>query len=72
MKADQYKDLVENSLPNYPLGRIGEPDDVANLIAYLVSDEASWITGTAIHVDGGRLVSPGPQARAMAQGDDNG
>jgi NAD(P)-dependent dehydrogenase (short-subunit alcohol dehydrogenase family) len=36
-----------------PLGRIGTPDDVAALVAFLCSDQASWITGTCINVDGG-------------------
>jgi NAD(P)-dependent dehydrogenase (short-subunit alcohol dehydrogenase family) len=36
-----------------PLGRIGKPREVANAIAFLVSDEASYITGTALYVDGG-------------------
>jgi NAD(P)-dependent dehydrogenase (short-subunit alcohol dehydrogenase family) len=37
----------------HPLGRLGEPEDIANLIAFLASEEASWITGQAIAVDGG-------------------
>jgi NAD(P)-dependent dehydrogenase (short-subunit alcohol dehydrogenase family) len=37
----------------HPLGRLGEPEDVANLILFLASDEAAWITGQAIAVDGG-------------------
>jgi len=37
----------------HPLGRLGEPEDVAHLAAFLVSDESSWITGQAIAVDGG-------------------
>lgn len=37
----------------HPLGRLGEPEDVANLITFLASEEASWITGQAIAVDGG-------------------
>jgi NAD(P)-dependent dehydrogenase (short-subunit alcohol dehydrogenase family) len=37
----------------HPLGRLGEAEDIANAIAFLVSDEASWITGQAIAVDGG-------------------
>ena len=36
-----------------PMGRIGTPDDIAGLIAFLLSDEAAFITGQTIHVDGG-------------------
>jgi meso-butanediol dehydrogenase/(S,S)-butanediol dehydrogenase/diacetyl reductase len=39
----------------YPLGRVGEPDDVANAAMFLASDEASWITGAVLPVDGGLL-----------------
>ena len=39
----------------YPLGRVGEPDDIANAAMFLASDEASWITGTVLTVDGGLL-----------------
>lgn len=38
----------------YPLGRFGKPEDVAKAIVFLLSDAASWITGTEIVVDGGR------------------
>ena len=37
----------------HPLGRLGEPQDIASAIAFLASDEASWITGHAMVVDGG-------------------
>jgi NAD(P)-dependent dehydrogenase (short-subunit alcohol dehydrogenase family) len=39
-----------------PLGRIGEPVDVAGAVAFLVSDAASWITGEAMVIDGGQVL----------------
>ena len=45
---------LENSLP---MNRIGEPEDVANAILFMASDEASWITGTVLEVDGGKSAS---------------
>jgi NAD(P)-dependent dehydrogenase (short-subunit alcohol dehydrogenase family) len=43
----------------YPLGRVGEPDDVAAAAAFLASDDAAWITGVTLPVDGG-LLAVGP------------
>jgi NAD(P)-dependent dehydrogenase (short-subunit alcohol dehydrogenase family) len=43
----------------HALGRIGRPEEVANAIAFLASDEASFITGTSLIVDGGLLVPTG-------------
>jgi NAD(P)-dependent dehydrogenase (short-subunit alcohol dehydrogenase family) len=37
----------------HPLGRMGEPEDIAHMALFLISDQASWITGQAIAVDGG-------------------
>jgi NAD(P)-dependent dehydrogenase (short-subunit alcohol dehydrogenase family) len=37
----------------HPLGRVGEPHDVASAAVFLLSDEASWLTGQVIGVDGG-------------------
>lgn len=42
----------------YPLGRVGEPDDIAAAVAFLASDDASWITGVTLPVDGGILTGP--------------
>ncbi|WP_392757655.1 SDR family NAD(P)-dependent oxidoreductase [Streptomyces sp. LN590] len=39
----------------YPLGRVGEPDDIAAAVAFLASRDAAWITGTTLRVDGGLL-----------------
>ena len=41
---------------NVPLGRGGKPEDVANAVLFLVSDEASYITGQVLHVDGGMVM----------------
>jgi glucose 1-dehydrogenase len=43
-------------LARTPLGRIGEPDEIAGIAVFLASDEASYITGQTIYADGGRLV----------------
>jgi NAD(P)-dependent dehydrogenase (short-subunit alcohol dehydrogenase family) len=41
----------------YPLGRIGTAEDVAEAVLYLASDASSWVTGTALLLDGGRLMT---------------
>jgi 3-oxoacyl-[acyl-carrier protein] reductase len=40
-------------LPKFPMGRIGRPEDAAELIAFLCSEEAGWVTGQVIHSEGG-------------------
>lgn len=40
-------------LPKFPMGRIGTPEDVARIVAFLASNEAGWITGQIIHSEGG-------------------
>jgi NAD(P)-dependent dehydrogenase (short-subunit alcohol dehydrogenase family) len=42
-----------------PLGRFGTPEDQANAVLFLASDLSSWITGTALHVDGGTFAASG-------------
>src|SRR5205823_12509761 len=49
----------------YPLGRVGAPDDIANAAMFLASDEAAWITGTVLRVDGGLLAGSARTAREL-------
>jgi NAD(P)-dependent dehydrogenase (short-subunit alcohol dehydrogenase family) len=56
MKALANPKVLSFLLERTPLGRIGQPEDVANAVAFLASDEASWITGSTIFVDGGWTV----------------
>ncbi len=49
------EDTKQRMLGNIPLGRFGLPTDVANLVLFLVSDEANYITGQVINVDGGMV-----------------
>jgi 3-oxoacyl-[acyl-carrier protein] reductase len=51
------KESMEGLSRLQPLGRIGEPEDVANTIAYLASRHANWITGTTVIVDGGLSIT---------------
>jgi 3-oxoacyl-[acyl-carrier protein] reductase len=48
------KDYIDARIKDVPIGRIGRAEEFANLACFLVSDAASYITGTAINVDGGR------------------
>ncbi|MEJ7617659.1 MAG: glucose 1-dehydrogenase [Pyrinomonadaceae bacterium] len=54
MSDENYADFLARSKQTHPLGRVGEPDEVAELILYLASDRASWITGVTYSIDGGR------------------
>ena len=48
-------DAKRRILARTPLGRIGEPDEIASIAVFLASQEASYITGQTIYADGGRL-----------------
>jgi NAD(P)-dependent dehydrogenase (short-subunit alcohol dehydrogenase family) len=50
------KKLERFFLETIPLGRIGEPDDIARAVVFLASDAASWITGQTLSVNGGQLM----------------
>ena len=48
--AGKYRDMI---IERTPLGRIGQPEEVANVVAFLASDEASFVTGATVEVSGG-------------------
>ena len=54
MNEQTYQAFVEHSKTTHPLGRIGSPEEVAELILFLASPHASWITGVTYSIDGGR------------------
>jgi NAD(P)-dependent dehydrogenase (short-subunit alcohol dehydrogenase family) len=54
MNDESYATFLERSKQTHPLGRAGEPDEIAELIEFLASDRAGWITGETISIDGGR------------------
>ena len=54
MESEKYADFLEYSKTTHPLGRVGKPTEVAELVYYLASEKASWITGVTYEIDGGR------------------
>jgi NAD(P)-dependent dehydrogenase (short-subunit alcohol dehydrogenase family) len=52
-----YEDGEDRVAASYPLKRLGTPEDIAALVGFLVSDQASWITGETVRIDGGALAT---------------
>ncbi len=50
----KYDQIVERALKQTPLKRVGQPEEIASLVHFLVSDESSYITGETVHITGGR------------------
>jgi 3-oxoacyl-[acyl-carrier protein] reductase len=61
--AHRSPDFIKSMEDSVPLGRLGSPRDVANAVLFLASDEASYITGTTIIVDGGQTLPEGKDFR---------
>jgi NAD(P)-dependent dehydrogenase (short-subunit alcohol dehydrogenase family) len=57
--------VYDSYIENTPLGDVGEPEDVAHLARFLISDESRWITGQEIGVDGGHTLRRGPDFSAF-------
>ncbi len=54
----QDKEMNETATSNIPMGRIGEPEDIAGGVVYLASPAAAWLTGKMIQIDGGAVEAP--------------
>jgi NAD(P)-dependent dehydrogenase (short-subunit alcohol dehydrogenase family) len=54
MQEEAYDAFLEHSRTTHPLGRVGDPADIASAIVFLASDLAGWVTGVTLSLDGGR------------------
>lgn len=57
MNEEQYAAFLEHSKSTHPLGRVGQAEEIAELIAFLASDRAGWVTGATYSIDGGRALT---------------
>ena len=58
-RVDRSPDIFERLAAWYPVGRVGEPEDIAKVITFMASDMASWVTGQILDASGGWQISPG-------------
>jgi acetoacetyl-CoA reductase len=54
--ANVSEEVMKSIVGQIPVGRLGEPDDVARCVAFLAADEASWITGSTLTINGGAFM----------------
>jgi NAD(P)-dependent dehydrogenase (short-subunit alcohol dehydrogenase family) len=57
MNEGDYEQFLERSKTTHPLGRVGQASEIAELVFYLASEKASWITGATYSIDGGRALT---------------
>jgi 3-oxoacyl-[acyl-carrier protein] reductase len=55
-KAELSEEMRANLISSVPLGRMAEPADIASAVTYLASEDAAFLTGTGLNVDGGRSI----------------
>jgi NAD(P)-dependent dehydrogenase (short-subunit alcohol dehydrogenase family) len=56
-KAPDPEAVRRERIGMHPIGRLGQPDDIAGMAVYLASDESQWVTGSVLPVDGGYLAA---------------
>lgn len=66
MTPDEARDVLESVNAFHPLGRHGQPPDVVEAVLFLASQDAGWITGTTLPVDGGVLAGRSPALQPQA------
>ena len=57
MSEEDYEHFLEHSKTTHPIGRVGDPKEIAELVFYLASEKAAWITGATYPIDGGRALT---------------
>jgi NAD(P)-dependent dehydrogenase (short-subunit alcohol dehydrogenase family) len=57
MSLEDYQRFLEHSKSTHPLGRVGDPKEIAELVLFLASEKAAWITGGTYSIDGGRALT---------------
>jgi NAD(P)-dependent dehydrogenase (short-subunit alcohol dehydrogenase family) len=57
MSAEAYAQFLDRAKTTHPIGRAGSSDEVADLIAFLLSARCGWVTGTTVSIDGGRALT---------------
>jgi meso-butanediol dehydrogenase / (S,S)-butanediol dehydrogenase / diacetyl reductase len=64
-RVEQDPEIFERLAAWYPLGRVGEPEDIAKAALFLASDDAAWITGAILNVDGGLMAGSYRMSQAL-------
>lgn len=64
-RLDPTGEFTEKAIDKLPANRLGDPQELANLAAYLVSDYSSWMTGQVIFLDGGETVFGGGEFNSL-------
>jgi NAD(P)-dependent dehydrogenase (short-subunit alcohol dehydrogenase family) len=67
MSADEAREVLDSINAFQPLGRHGQPDDVAEAIVFLAGSQSGWITGTTLPIDGGVLAGRSPAVHAEVE-----